>query len=291
VLTLSFLPLFSQLSFGPEQLISVVDGVVTVYAGDIDGDGDLDLLSTATIDGISWWENDGAGNFTLGQYLQQNGTVPLSKAAALEDFDGDGDLDVMAIINTTTSTSPTDIQYFINNGSGVFTNGFILGFIGANAQEIIAADLDSDGDPDGVFAEGASDQIGWIENLGGGSFGTPEVLFTTSNGAQTVTCDDFDQDGDVDIMCAGEYDDEWVWHTNDGNENFSINPILIEMGDNVSSVFHGDLNGDGSVTVADLLAVLADFGCTEACSSDIDGDGSVTVSDLLTLLAVFGEIC
>lgn len=53
----------------------------------------------------------------------------------------------------------------------------------------------------------------------------------------------------------------------------------------------GDLNGDGSVTVADLLAVLADFGCTEACSSDIDGDGSVTVSDLLTLLAVFGEIC
>ena len=53
----------------------------------------------------------------------------------------------------------------------------------------------------------------------------------------------------------------------------------------------GDLNGDGSITVADLLAVLADFGCTEACSSDIDGDGSVTVSDLLTLLAVFGEIC
>ena len=50
-------------------------------------------------------------------------------------------------------------------------------------------------------------------------------------------------------------------------------------------------DADGSVTVGDLLELLANFGCVEACESDIDGDGSVSVSDLLGLLAVFGTLC
>jgi hypothetical protein len=51
----------------------------------------------------------------------------------------------------------------------------------------------------------------------------------------------------------------------------------------------GDLNGDGVVDVADLLAMLVNWGpCPPPpaeCSADLDGDGSVGVEDLLTLLA------
>ena len=52
-----------------------------------------------------------------------------------------------------------------------------------------------------------------------------------------------------------------------------------------------DVNGDGLISVADILAVLAEFGCTSNCDSDIDGDGNVIVSDVLALLASFGQDC
>jgi len=53
----------------------------------------------------------------------------------------------------------------------------------------------------------------------------------------------------------------------------------------------GDVNGDGAITVADILVVLSEFGCTSDCSADVDGDGSVTVSDVLEVLSVFGNPC
>lgn len=52
-----------------------------------------------------------------------------------------------------------------------------------------------------------------------------------------------------------------------------------------------DVNGDGSISVADVLAVLSEFGCTSGCTVDVNGDSNVNVSDILTLLAAFGEDC
>ena len=43
--------------------------------------------------------------------------------------------------------------------------------------------------------------------------------------------------------------------------------------------------------MADILAVLAEFGCTTSCEADVDGDGNVIVSDVLALLAAFGQDC
>ena len=51
------------------------------------------------------------------------------------------------------------------------------------------------------------------------------------------------------------------------------------------------MNGDGAITVADILLILSDFGCTTGCSADVDGDGSVTVSDVLVVLSLFGDPC
>jgi hypothetical protein len=243
----AFLLVFSvsaQLSFGPAQLISNESGAVTVYTADFNNDNIPDLLSTSTQDGIRWWQNDGAGNFTLGQYLQQTGTVPLSLAAAIADYDGDGDQDVVAIINTEVATSPTSIQYFVNDGSGGFSTGQIIGFTGPSAQEVQPADLDSDGDIDVVYVDQADDELGWIPNNGDGTWGSEILINTALDGAQSVACADFDGDGDVDIMGSGEFDDEWKWFTNGGNENFSA-PILIGSGNNPSRSPMATLDGDG----------------------------------------------
>jgi hypothetical protein len=58
-----------------------------------------------------------------------------------------------------------------------------------------------------------------------------------------------------------------------------------------SCVCQGDVNGDGAITVADILIILSEFGCTIGCSADVDGDGSVTVSDVLVVLSIFGNPC
>ncbi|HIO16385.1 MAG TPA: choice-of-anchor B family protein [Flavobacteriales bacterium] len=52
-----------------------------------------------------------------------------------------------------------------------------------------------------------------------------------------------------------------------------------------------DLNGDGVITVADILLVLSEFGCSTACTADVNGDGSVTVADVLVILSLFGNPC
>lgn len=61
--------------------------------------------------------------------------------------------------------------------------------------------------------------------------------------------------------------------------------------DEEEAVCPEDVNGDGVISVADILAVLAEFGCTTGCEADVDGDGNVIVSDLLSLLAAFGQDC
>jgi hypothetical protein len=68
--------------------------------GDLDGDGDLDVIGNSVVEGYraGWftWMNDGVGNFSLfsessfGVYLQESFEPPL-----LLDLDGDGDLDAL----------------------------------------------------------------------------------------------------------------------------------------------------------------------------------------------------
>ena len=50
---------FGQVSFGPQQIISTsAGGAYSVYACDIDGDGDMDVLSASESDDkIAWYEN------------------------------------------------------------------------------------------------------------------------------------------------------------------------------------------------------------------------------------------
>lgn len=56
----------------------------------------------------------------------------------------------------------------------------------------------------------------------------------------------------------------------------------------------GDLDGDGDIDLADLSALLANYGMTSGAvyeDGDLDGDGDVDLSDLSALLAVYGTTC
>ena len=52
-----------------------------------------------------------------------------------------------------------------------------------------------------------------------------------------------------------------------------------------------DVNGDGVISVADILVLLGEFGCSSGCSVDLNGDDATNVQDILLLLAAFGSTC
>ena len=72
-------------------------GVQSVYAADLDGDGDIDVLAGSENDNeVRWYENDGSGTFSepFSSLISTEDNGIRSVYAA--DLDGDGDLDVLA---------------------------------------------------------------------------------------------------------------------------------------------------------------------------------------------------
>ena len=71
-------------------------GAFSVFAADVDGDGDIDILSaSATDDKIAWYENDGGSPPTFTERLVSTAArTPASVFAT--DVNGDGDTDVLS---------------------------------------------------------------------------------------------------------------------------------------------------------------------------------------------------
>jgi hypothetical protein len=64
IFLLSSAPLVAQQFGGQEVITTSADGAYSVYATDLDGDGDADVLSASVDDDkIAWYENLGGGTF------------------------------------------------------------------------------------------------------------------------------------------------------------------------------------------------------------------------------------
>jgi len=83
---------FENPSFEALQIDTRIMGPHSLATGDVDGDGDLDAATCAKDSHTcAWYENDGAGNFTI-HHIHEN---QASYDIRLVDMDGDGDLDLL----------------------------------------------------------------------------------------------------------------------------------------------------------------------------------------------------
>ena len=135
----------------PDSLGIVHDAFGGVTSGDIDNDGDLDLLLVG-LEGAETvgylYRNNGQGTFSFRRaFFDIDGYM-----GGFADLDNDGDLDLVF--------AGDDVSY-VNNGTGTFSVGPTIPVGGINDPRAIAfADIDNDGDLD--FAVGAKRSPNWL---------------------------------------------------------------------------------------------------------------------------------
>jgi hypothetical protein len=198
--------------FGPQQIISTsAYGAQSVASADLDGDGDLDVLSAAFSsnwnDQIAWYANNGSGGFGQGQTISV--LVPAVQCVTTADLDGDGDLDVLS-----ASTGDDKIAWYANDGSGVFGPQEIISTQLAGPTSIATGDLEGDGDLDVLCASVPDDNLVWYANDGSGSFGPQQFISTLTDQPRYVASADLDGDGDLDVLSASYGDDKIAWYEN-----------------------------------------------------------------------------
>lgn len=211
-----------------------------VYAADIDGDGDIDVLGGAYQGNeIVWWENTEADTFT--KHLI-DGDFKRSVSVLGVDIDSDGDVDVLG-----ASKLDHDIIWWENDGSENFTKKMVdSNFL--NVSHVYAADIDSDGDID--VAGIRSSQIAWWENDGAQSF-TKHIIGQNLSFGYRVFALDLDSDEDVDVLGSDLYGNEIAWWENDGSQNFTKDSLDAEIRW-PRWIYATDLDNDTDV---DILAV------------------------------------
>jgi hypothetical protein len=238
----------AQIDFEPHITVDDTGGTNnprSVYAADLDGDGDLDMLSVSNSDNkIAWYKNsDGLGNFGPQQIISENYEGAASVFAA--DVDNDGDIDVLAAAGGR-------LLWFKNsNGQGNFGNAQdISSEIGAIS--IFAADFDNDGDMDILGASNIQNNIFWFENIDGlGNFGPQIIVETGFDYPIAARAIDIDGDGDNDILTADSYgDNDVIWFKNtNGLGNFVQQQALTTDIRNPQDAIAADIDGDGDLDI------------------------------------------
>ena len=133
-----------------------------MFAIDMDGDGDVDVLSASSKDDkVAWYENlDGIG----GSFSTHVITVSADGAASVfaVDMDGDGDIDVLS-----ASYNDETVAWYENlDGIGRNFRTHVITTSAYTAYSVFAIDMDGDGDVDVLSASAFDDKVAWYENIG-----------------------------------------------------------------------------------------------------------------------------
>jgi hypothetical protein len=137
-----------------------VDFPYQVYAADLDGDGDMDVISTSTGDNkIAWYENiSGDGNFGTQQIITTS--VEYPRAIYASDIDNDGDIDLIS-----ASSSSGIVSFTNSNGLGDFEPPQLISNEVIFPTAVITSDIDQDGDADVLSSSQVDSKIAWYENF------------------------------------------------------------------------------------------------------------------------------
>ncbi len=211
---------FSQIYFEEHTVDSTIHGTGGIYATDLDGDDDLDILGASLQDHqIVWWQNDGNKPIEWTKFIIGS-NVYSAHSVHSADFDGDGYEDV---VGAAYSGSPGIAWWRNDSGNGTAWTKYPVAQNFINAHEVYTHDLDSDGDVDILGASSDLNKIAWWRNDNGNPIvWTEQTLSTNILLAKSVHVGDFDCDGDSDIVAVSISNHDIVWWSNDSIVNQTI---------------------------------------------------------------------
>ncbi|MBK8980624.1 MAG: VCBS repeat-containing protein [Planctomycetes bacterium] len=218
---------------------SVVTAGIAV--GDVDGDNDPDLLIAVQDGGLDLlFLNDGLGNFRDATAGALPALQTDSRAAALADLDGDGDLDAVIAV----AGAPDLVLW--NDGSGVFSRGPDLPTRAFDLPVgVLVADVDGQGRPEILVLESLSADRLWFFGATTGAYDDRAATWLPPGSVRSTAAAivDVDADGDPDVVLGTAAGNPELLLLNDNHTRF-VGAPLAAAGD-TSAVVAADVDGDG----------------------------------------------
>ena len=278
-------------NFGGENVITTLTITPrSIYTSDLDGDGDLDVLSASIGDNkLAWYENiDGHGTFGNQVVISTVGDQVI--CVYTSDLDNDGDQDVLS-----ASHFDNTLRWFENlDGLANFGPENIISTEAGDPYYIRTADLDHDGFLDVFFSGLNGHKIGWHRNIdGSGNFGPEQIITLDIEGGLGIAAIDLDGDSYTDVLGATGFDGEIFWFKNlDGLGNFGTKQLLSTTCAGGISLDVKDLDSDGDIDVLATCLMdnkiiwienengLGDFGEDQIISEETQGASYIIGADV-----------
>jgi FG-GAP-like repeat len=237
-------------------------GFGEVALGDMDGDGDLDVLRANYFsNGVMYYTNNGDGTFTSAIFYAGGGGCI---AVDFVDFDNDGDLDFVTVDKFGSQIRP----YRNINGLGFTSVG--LFDCGISPIGMDTGDVDNDDDMDVVVTNEETNTFTVLYNDGAGNYPTRQA-FVVGERPTEIILEDLNGDSILDAVVT-----DW-----DG---------LVGLGNTVSVRL-----GDGAGGFGDRQTYTTALTPRSVRAGDMDGDGNVDlvvaceVGDVFSLLFGSGD--
>ena len=286
---------------GVFSLVAGVPSDTNCYSydfGDMDGDGDMDLLGANCGTGVTelLLKNDGTGAFTnVSSQISPNPSLDDNDSKFF-DFDNDGDLDfIVARLGSGGERT------YRNDGNGNFVQvSGVIEVISDSSLDIMVADLNSDGRLDIVTAQGESGSFvnRIYMNVTGPADTRAPLIINTEQLADTL-----DTSGPY-VMRALILDgmtSDRNFFDNGIELNYTVNagPVQqVAMRYSGGQVYRGEIPGQPGCSSIGYFVTARDFADNFALghtlffqiglTTDVNGDGTVNVLDLIDLLLCFG---
>ncbi len=188
-------------TFAARTSISGTSGAGRVTTGDINSDGNLDLVYTGSNSGNNLFTmaGNGSGGFSaMGSYAVTSSGSLVD--VAMGDFNGDNKTDIV------TANTPGDntVAVLLNNGFGTFYAP--ANHTATNTGKVSATDLTGDGKAEIIVTNVSTNTVSVLENNGSAVFGTP-ITYVVNAHPDGLAMRDYNADGKIDIAVAHSYTD------------------------------------------------------------------------------------